>query len=79
MPILVQLVAMWVAKDIAAGRYPAKIAVPLSLLVSRLGAPGLLAGALGMAWNAYREQRTTGKARPQAQRRTAAAKKGRRA
>ena len=79
MPILVQLVAMWVAKDVAAGRYPAKIAVPLSLLLSRLGAPGLLAGALGMAWNAYRDQRTTQSARSQPRRRTAAAKRGRRA
>lgn len=60
MPILIQLAAMWVAKDIAAGRYPAKIAIPLSMLVSRVGAPGFVVGAIGMALNALREGRATG-------------------
>jgi len=77
LPILLQLVAMWVAKDIAAGRYPAKIAVPLSLLVSRVGAPGLVAGAIGLALNAFRANRTT--TTSNSPRRKTTARKGNRA
>ncbi len=71
MPILIQLAAMWVAKDIAAGRYPAKIAIPLSMLVSRVGAPGLVVGAIGMALNALREGRATGTGRTSRKRKAA--------
>lgn len=52
MRLLVQLVGIWIAKDIAAGRYPAKFAVPLSMMVARLGPPGIAAGALGMVLSA---------------------------
>jgi hypothetical protein len=76
-PILIQLAAMWVAKDIAAGRYPAKIAIPLSLLVSRVGAPGLVVGAIGLALNAFRDSRTT--TTTHSSRRETTAKKGNRA
>lgn len=77
MPILLQLVAMWVAKDIAAGRYPTKVAIPLSLLVSRVGAPGLVVGAIGLALNAFRDGRTTATGRPSRRRKTTASKGGR--
>lgn len=77
MPFLIQLVAMWVAKDIAAGKYPTKIAVPLSFLVSRVGAPGLLVGALGLALQAFRSGAATMENNPSPPR-TATANKRRR-
>lgn len=79
MPILIQLVAMWLAKDIAAGRYPAKIAIPLSLLVSRVGAPGLVVGTIGLALNALRADRTVAATKRPPRRRKTNARKGSRA
>jgi len=39
MNLLVHAVGAWVASEAASGRYPRPVAVALSMLVSRLGAP----------------------------------------
>jgi len=64
MPILVQLAGLWIARDIAAGKYPAKFAVPLGFLISRLGAPGLLVGAIGLAMDQFADRNGTKRKRP---------------
>lgn len=69
MPLLVQLAGLWIARDIAAGKYPPKLAIPLSLLISRLGAPGLLAGVVGLALDRYSDLKKDGaKRRPTSRR-----------
>jgi hypothetical protein len=39
MNLLVHVVGAWIASEAASGRYPRPVAVGLSMLVSRLGAP----------------------------------------
>ncbi|PZO02596.1 MAG: hypothetical protein DCF30_04835 [Hyphomicrobiales bacterium] len=39
MNLLVPIVGAWIASEAASGRYPRPVAVGLSMLVSRLGAP----------------------------------------
>ena len=39
MNLLVPIVGAWIAAEAASGRYPRPVAVGLSMLVSRLGAP----------------------------------------
>ncbi|KRE11184.1 hypothetical protein ASE63_20960 [Bosea sp. Root381] len=39
MNLLVHAVGAWIAAEAASGRYPRPVAVALSMLVSRLGAP----------------------------------------
>lgn len=39
MNLLVHVVGAWIASEAASGRYPRPVAVGISMLVSRLGAP----------------------------------------
>ena len=42
MNLLVHAVGAWIAAEAASGRYPRPVAVGLSMLVSRLGAPTVM-------------------------------------
>lgn len=44
---LASLAGAWLARDAERGHLPEKLAVPLTLLVSRLPTPVLIAGAIG--------------------------------
>lgn len=52
MAALVHLVGIWLARDIAEGRYPPKFAIPLTFLISRLRTPMLTAAVMGFALEA---------------------------
>lgn len=55
------LAGAWVAGKVGRGEIPERLAVPLTLLATRLPTPLILAGAIGYAW--YRmsqETRATG-------------------
>lgn len=57
MRALVDLAGLWVANEIAGGRIPKKLALPLGFLVSRLGTPPLMIGLLGyVLWQLNRDQ-----------------------
>jgi hypothetical protein len=46
---LVHLAGLWIAREIGEGKYPPKLAVPLTYLISRLRTPILMVGVLGYA------------------------------
>jgi hypothetical protein len=52
MAALVHLVGIWIAKDIAEGKYPPKFAIPLTFLISRLRTPMLTTAVVGFALEA---------------------------
>ncbi|MGO4669467.1 hypothetical protein [Bosea sp. 2RAB26] len=47
MRALVHLVGLWLARDIAAGKYPKQFAVPLGFLIARLRTPPLMIAVFG--------------------------------
>ena len=51
------LAGAWVAGKVGRGEIPERIAVPLTLLATRLPTPLILAGAIGYAW--YRMSQET--------------------
>lgn len=52
MAALVHLVGIWIARDIAEGKYPTKFAIPLTFLISRLRTPALTMAVVGFALEA---------------------------
>lgn len=50
MNLLVHVVGAWIASEAASGRYPRPVAVGLSMLVSRLGAPTAAMTVLAFAF-----------------------------
>ena len=52
MAALVHLVGIWIARDIAEGKYPPKFAIPLTFLISRLRTPMLTTAVVGFALEA---------------------------
>ena len=50
MNLLVPIVGAWIASEAASGRYPRPVAVGLSMLVSRLGAPTAAMAVLAFAF-----------------------------
>jgi hypothetical protein len=52
MAALVHFVGIWIARDIAEGKYPPKFAIPLTFLISRLRTPMLTAAVMGFALEA---------------------------
>lgn len=51
------LAGAWVAGKVGRGEIPERLAVPLTLLATRLPTPLILAGAIGYAW--YRKSQET--------------------
>ncbi len=49
MNLLVHAVGAWIAAEAASGRYPRPVAVGLSMLVSRLGAPTMAMTVMALA------------------------------
>lgn len=50
MNLLVHAVGAWIAAEAASGRYPRPVAVGLSMLVSRLGAPTMAMTVMALAF-----------------------------
>lgn len=71
MNLLVHALGAWMASEAASGRYPRPIAVGLTMLISRLGAPTAILALAGFAFKklndagAFDEMRT---ARPASRR-----------
>jgi len=63
MAALVHLVGIWIARDIAEGKYPPKLAIPLSFLISRLRTPMLTMAVVGFALEALAWKSRLGKAK----------------
>lgn len=47
MRALVHFIGLWIARDIAEGRYPRQFALPLGFLIARLRTPPLMIAVFG--------------------------------
>jgi hypothetical protein len=59
---LVHLAGLWIARDIGDGKYPPVLAVPLTVLISKLRTPILMVGVLGYALHRLRIDRRAARA-----------------
>lgn len=60
---LVHLAGLWMAREIGDGKFPPKLAVPLTFLISKPRTPMLMAGVLGYALHRLRIDRRAARAK----------------
>jgi hypothetical protein len=63
MSAMVHLLAIWLTREIAEGKYPTKFALPLAFLISRLRTPLLLAALAGFALETFAQRANAERAR----------------